>query len=65
MVTGIVKKFNPMKMGAIMSYGLFILSLFTESKYDMLLGSLAALICWFIPGIILRKKYLAQARSNV
>lgn len=65
LVTGIVKKFNPMKMGAIMSYGLFILSLFTESKYDMLLGSLAALICWFIPGIILRKKYLAQARSNV
>lgn len=65
MVTGMVKKFAPMKMGAILTYGLFILSLFTESRYDMLLGSIAALVCWFIPGIILRKKYLRQVAVNV
>jgi hypothetical protein len=65
MVTGLVKKFMPMKIGAIITYGLFMLSLFTESKYDMLLGSAAALICWFIPGVILRRKYLAQTRTNV
>lgn len=65
MVTGMVKKFIPMKIGAIITYGLFILSLFTESRYDMLLGSIAALACWFIPGIILRKKYLRQASVNV
>lgn len=65
MVTGMVKKFTPMKIGAIITYGLFILSLFTESRYDMLLGSIAALACWFIPGIILRKKYLRQASVNV
>jgi hypothetical protein len=65
LVTGMVKKFNPMKIGAIITYGLFILSLFTESKYDMLLGSASALVCWFIPGVILRKKYLAQTRLNV
>ena len=65
MVTGMVKKFAPMKLGAIATYGLFILSLFTESRYDMLLGSIAALVCWFIPGIILRKKYLRQASVNV
>ena len=65
MVTGMVKKFNPMKIGAIITYGLFIFSLFTESKYDMLLGSASALVCWFIPGIILRKKYLAQTSPNV
>ncbi len=65
MVTGMVKKFAPMKIGAIVTYGLFILSLFTESRYDMLLGSIAALVCWFIPGIILRKKYLRQASVNV
>jgi hypothetical protein len=65
MVTGLVKKFNPMKNGAIITYGLFLLSLFTESRFDMLLGSIAALVCWFIPGIILRRKYLAQTRSNV
>ena len=65
MVTGMVKKFAPMKLGAILTYGLFILSLFTESHYDMLLGSIAALVCWFIPGIILRKKYLRQVSVNV
>ncbi len=65
LVTGMVKKFNPMKIGAIITYGLFILSLFTDSKYDMLLGSASALVCWFIPGVILRKKYLAQTRLNV
>jgi len=65
MVTGMVKKFAPMKLGAILTYGLFILSLFTESRYDMLLGSIAALVCWFIPGIILRKKYLRQVSVNV
>lgn len=65
MVTGMVKKFAPMKLGAIATYGLFILSLFTESRYDMLLGSIAALVCWFIPGIILRKKYLRQVSVNV
>jgi hypothetical protein len=65
MVTGMVKKFNPMKIGALITYGFFMLSLFTESKYDMLLGSATALVCWFIPGIILRKKYLAQTRTNV
>jgi len=65
LVTGIVKKFKPMVIGAIITYALFILSCFTESKYDMLLGAIAALVCWFIPGIILRKKYLAQHRINV
>jgi hypothetical protein len=65
MVTGMVKMFTPMKVGALITYGFFMLSLFTESKYDMLLGSASALVCWFIPGIILRKKYLAQTRSNV
>lgn len=65
MVTGMVKKFTPMKVGAIVTYGFFMLSLFTQSKYDMLLGSASALVCWFIPGIILRKKYLSQITLNV
>ncbi len=65
LVTGMVKKCKPMIIGAIITYILFILSCFTESKYDMLLGAFAALVCWFIPGIILRRKYLAQHRINV
>jgi hypothetical protein len=65
LVTGIVKKFKPMLYGALITYGLFIGSCFTISEYDFLLGGVAALICWFIPGVILRRKYLAQQKANV
>lgn len=65
LVTGLVKKFWPMIIGAIITYVLFVVSCFTETKYDFLLGAIAALVCWFIPGIILRTKYLKQKRANV
>jgi hypothetical protein len=60
LVTGIVKKFTPMTIGAIITYILFILSCYTTSKYDMLFGTIAAIVCWLIPGIILRRRYLKQ-----
>ncbi len=60
LVTGIAKKFMPMTIGAIITYILFVLSCFTTSKYDMLFGAFAAIVCWFIPGIILRSRYLKQ-----
>lgn len=65
LVTGIVKKFKPMLYGALITYGLFIWSCFTISEYDFLLGGAAALICWFIPGVILRRKYVDQQKANV
>jgi len=65
LVTGLVKKFWPMIIGAIISYTLFMVSCFTETKYDFLLGAIAAIVCWFIPGIILRSRYLKQKRANV
>ena len=65
LVTGIVKKFWPMTIGAIIAYALFMVSCFTETKYDFLLGGIAALACWFVPGIILRSKYLKQKHANV
>lgn len=65
LVTGVVKKFKPMLFGAVITYGLFIGSCFTRSEYDWLLGGVAAIICWFIPGIILRRKYLAQQKKHV
>lgn len=64
-VTGLVKRFKPMIIGAVITYGLFAWSCYTSSKIDFLLGGIAALICWFIPGIIIRKRYLAQRRANV
>jgi len=65
LATGIIKQFRPMTIGALITYGLFIVSCFTENKYDMLLSAITALVCWFIPGIILRKRYLKQKKVNV
>lgn len=65
LVTGLVKKFIPMTIGAIVCYAMFLLSCFTESKYDMLCGAVAAICCWLIPGIILRRRYLKSKASNV
>jgi len=65
LATGLIKHFKPMIIGAIITYGLFIVSCFIENKYDMLLSAITALVCWFIPGFILRKKYLKQKKSSV
>jgi len=65
LVTGMVKRFKPMLYGALITYGLFVWSCFTITKYDFLLGGAAAIVCWFIPGIILRRKYLALQKKNV
>ncbi len=65
LVTGMAKKFRPMIIGAVLTYVLFVVSCFTDTKYDMLFGAVSALTCWFIPGLILRKKYLAQKRAHV
>ena len=65
LVTGLVKKFNPMIIGAIITYILFMVSCFTASQYDYLFGAFAALFCWFIPGVILRRKHLAERKHHV
>lgn len=64
-VVGMLYKFKPMIIGAIITYALFVFSCFTQTKYDMLFGAIAALVCWLIPGLILRSKYLAQKTNNV
>ncbi len=63
--TGLLTRFRPMIIGASLTYVFFVVSLFTAVKYDMLLASAAALVCWFIPGIILRRKYLKSKAANV
>ncbi len=60
LVTGIARKFKPMLVGGILCYVFFVISCFTASKYDMLLNGLSGIICWLIPGIILRKRFLTN-----
>lgn len=64
LITGIIKKFRPMIIGAFIGYACFIISCFAPSEIDMLLGTLTALTCWFIPGVILRKRYNLQKNAK-
>ena len=55
--TGLINKFKPMIWGAVVCYGLFVISLYTSLKYDMLMLGLAGIANWLIPGLILRDRY--------
>jgi len=56
--TGIITRFKPMLVGAIICYVFFLASLFTATTYDYLFMGLAGICNWLIPGIILRNRYL-------
>lgn len=60
LVTGIARKFKPMVVGGVLCYVFFVASCFTIAKYDMLMNGLSGIICWLIPGIILRKRFLLK-----
>lgn len=60
LITGLTYRFKPMLAGAVLCYLFFLFSLFTETKWDMLFNGLAAIGNWLIPGLLLRKRYLAQ-----
>lgn len=63
-ITGGMFRFKPMIYGGIICWVLFVISLFTDLKINMLLMALAALSAWVIPGIILRKKCSHQAQKS-
>lgn len=65
LVTAITKKFTPMLVGSAIAYICFVVSLYTATKYDFLLGAVAAIVCWLIPGIILRRRFLALKKAHV
>jgi hypothetical protein len=62
-ITGGMFRFKPMIIGAMICWILFVISLYTQLKINLLLMALAALSAWLIPGIILRKKCKAGAQS--
>jgi len=60
LITGLTYAFKPMLAGAIICYLFFALSLFTETKWDMLFNGLAAIGNWLIPGLLLRRRFYLQ-----
>jgi hypothetical protein len=62
---GLGRRFRPMIVGSIACWILAILSTFAPFPYIMLYLAAGAQLAWFIPGLILRKRYLQAKRQHV
>src|ERR1700761_2863772 len=62
---GYTRGFRPSIYGAIACWGLSIVSLFVGFPYTMLCITAGALLAWFIPGLILRMRYLQAKQKHV
>lgn len=56
-ITGSSMKFRPMFWGGLVCWVSCIISLYTPVKTDLLLTAVSAVFAWFIPGLILEKRY--------
>jgi hypothetical protein len=63
--TGYGCKCTPMIIGGIACWIFAIASLYTPFHYLALLNAAAALLAWFIPGLILRRQYLKAKEEHV
>jgi hypothetical protein len=63
--TGFSKNFRPMVIGGIACWVFAVASMYTPFPYAILYGAAAAQLAWFIPGLILRRKYLKAKNGNV
>ncbi|MEP6845637.1 MAG: hypothetical protein ABI861_06525 [Panacibacter sp.] len=62
-ITGGVCKFKPMLYGGIICWLCCVISVYTPIKTDLLLMALSATTAWLIPGIILRRKFVAKKKK--
>jgi hypothetical protein len=63
--TGYAKRFVPMIIGGIACWVFAIVSFYTPWPYFMLYSAAGGLLAWFIPGLILRRRYLKAKRQHV
>lgn len=63
--TGYGRRFRPMIIGGLACWVFSILAVFTPFPYDVLYLAASAQLAWFIPGLILRKRYLKAKKENV
>lgn len=67
-VTGAACRFRPMLWGGIFCWVCCIASLFTSVRIDLLLTAFAAVVAWFVPGLIMEREYRLykkEAQVNV
>jgi hypothetical protein len=63
--TGIGRNFRPMLYGGLACWVFAILSMYCPYPYVMLFITAGAIVAWFIPGLILRKRYLKAKQQHV
>lgn len=63
--SGIAVRFKPMIYGGIACWLLAIAAIYTKFPYNILFTGAAAQLAWFIPGLILRSKYLKAKSQHV
>ncbi|MGI8950171.1 MAG: hypothetical protein ACR2FN_01165 [Chitinophagaceae bacterium] len=63
--TGYAKNFKPMIIGGIACWIFSIINIYIPYPYSMLLVTLAALLAWAIPGLILRRRYQNAKEQHV
>ena len=62
--TGFARGFTPMLIGGIACWVFAIISFYIPYPYVMLLVAGAALLAWFIPGLILQRRYLNAKKQQ-
>lgn len=63
--TGYARRFMPMLIGGVACWALAVISHYTPYPYALLCITAAAQLAWFIPGLILRKRYLKAKKQHV
>lgn len=63
--TGYARRFRPMVIGGIICWILALVSLRIDYPYVLLCITAGALSAWFIPGLIIRKRYLKAKQQHV
>ncbi len=65
-ISGAAGRFKPMLWGGLLCWGCCVAALFTGYKTDMLLVAVAALLAWFVPGLMMEKEYrMAKKELNI
>jgi hypothetical protein len=65
-ITGKACRFSPMLWGGIVCWVGSVVACYTTMKADLLITATAAIVAWFIPGLIMLKEYRAAKRlANV
>lgn len=63
--TGYARRFRPMIIGGVACWVFAILALYTPYPYVNLYLAGSAQLAWFIPGLILRRRYLKAKENHV